>query len=289
MIVLTEINIKQLTYKLMPISENRHAVCFLLDEHKACSICPDFITITHDHMLTTHKFVLKLFIDKNIANHVLQFTHFSPTMRGMVTNSNKFYAYEIYPYVKGETLFEYVWNNIQINGSLNKYERAHLMLAISNSVANLHKDTSNLVHGDLRPDNIIVAKDENNPLKATLIDFDSVARVGEKFRNTLCGAYPYMPPESFVSSNKTSQALDVYSLGIIYYELIYGRQPWADETQTFKTFEQWQAFHTITRTISFDNEIDTQEQELIKIALSYYPENRPVISEFVKTFETLID
>lgn len=57
-------------------------------------------------------------------------------------------------------------------------------------------------------------------------------------RSTLCGTLDYLPPE-MVEGRAHTENVDVWSLGILLYELIVGNPPFEENTDTYaKTYER---------------------------------------------------
>ena len=79
-----------------------------------------------------------------------------------------------------------------------------------------------IIHRDLKPQNIMITKD--NIVK--IIDF-GFARYFEsnKMLNTLCGTPLYMAPEIICDNNYNNKS-DLWSIGIILYEIIFGVRPY---------------------------------------------------------------
>ena len=80
--------------------------------------------------------------------------------------------------------------------------------------------TAGFVHRDVAPDNILIPEDSSDPVR--LIDFDQVAPLGTV---GLAGTSLYRPPES-ESGAAWTEASDVYSLGVVLFELLTGRLPY---------------------------------------------------------------
>jgi len=87
-----------------------------------------------------------------------------------------------------------------------------------------------VTHRDIKPDNVLLARPwaEWSPGDVRVSDFGISDVVGEKIRQTtgLIGTPQYMPPE-LISKGRSGPAGDVYSAGILLYELLAGRTPFA--------------------------------------------------------------
>ncbi len=93
-----------------------------------------------------------------------------------------------------------------------------------------------MVHQDLRPDNIMI--DENGTVK--IIDFGSTRVAGiVEMSTTIChnnilGTAQYTAPEYFLGENGTSRS-DLFSLGVIAYQMLTGKLPFGAEVAKCKT------------------------------------------------------
>jgi serine/threonine-protein kinase len=92
-----------------------------------------------------------------------------------------------------------------------------------------------IVHRDLKPDNIFLAHDDDGRTLVNPVDF-GISKMRESPNHTNTGAFigtgAYMSPEQ--ASGMKSEALDkrsdVYSLGIVAYEMVTGRLPFQGDT-----------------------------------------------------------
>lgn len=90
------------------------------------------------------------------------------------------------------------------------------------SYAHRHK----IIHRDLKPTNLMLGED--GVLK--IIDFGVSCLVGaQKFTDDIIGTPTYMSPEQ-IRGERLDHRTDIYSLGMIAYELLTGRQPAPDQT-----------------------------------------------------------
>jgi len=117
-------------------------------------------------------------------------------------------------YASSGTLF----NLIKKKKNLDEKTAFHYFIQTSAAVLFLHEN--NLVHRDLKPENILI--DENNNIK--LCDFGWCVELSMGNRVTFCGTYEYMAPE-IIKEKPYNQGIDIWSLGILLYELIHGYSP----------------------------------------------------------------
>jgi serine/threonine-protein kinase len=127
--------------------------------------------------------------------------------------------------VEGETLA----NRLLHQGVLSPLEVTTLLAEICDVLASVH--ARGVIHRDLKPDNILLTPcDRDFPLR--VIDW-GVARMGPLGRLTLDGLTPgtpiYMSPEQAMGRNIAAPC-DLYSLGVIAYELLTGHPPFDGRT-----------------------------------------------------------
>ncbi len=132
-----------------------------------------------------------------------------------------FFAMEL---ARGQTITDYAREK-----SLSTRARLNLMIKICDAVEHAHQ--KGVIHRDLKPGNILV--DESGQPK--ILDF-GVARATDSDLQTttlqtdvgqLIGTVPYMSPEQVAGDPaKLDTRSDVYSLGVVCYELLTGRLPY---------------------------------------------------------------
>jgi len=110
-----------------------------------------------------------------------------------------------------------------------------IMLQASDAVAAAH--VAGIIHRDLKPSNILVTQSADQPAVVKVLDFgiatfsaddDEDAPVLAQ-TNTVIGTPRYMSPEQH-NGNELTPAADVYSLGVILYEMLAGMAPFSGST-----------------------------------------------------------
>lgn len=126
--------------------------------------------------------------------------------------------YIVMEFIKGRHLKDLV----KKRGKLTVREVVDIMLQITDGMADAHD--SYIIHRDIKPQNIMIL--ENGIIKIT--DFGiAVALNGTQLTqtNSVMGSVHYLPPEQAAGRGSTIQS-DVYSMGILMYELLTGVLPY---------------------------------------------------------------
>lgn len=130
--------------------------------------------------------------------------------------------YLVMEYVPGKTLKDYI-----IEHSPIAPERAvKIMKQLASALAHAHHN--GIVHRDVKPQNILM--DEDGNVKIT--DFGiamALSATSYTQTNSVLGTVHYLSPEQARGGNATKKS-DIYSLGIVMYELLTGRLPFSGES-----------------------------------------------------------
>jgi serine/threonine protein kinase len=134
--------------------------------------------------------------------------------------------YIVMEFIDGPTLQAQLRERRRIGQPFDPKETAHILTAIGNAVDYVHRQ--GVVHRDLKPANIMFTS-EGQPV---LTDFGIAKIVGAK-RYTVTGAISgtptYMSPEQG-QGERGDERSDIYSLGVILYEMVTGRVPFDADT-----------------------------------------------------------
>jgi tetratricopeptide (TPR) repeat protein len=147
--------------------------------------------------------------------------------------------YFVMELVKGITITEYCNGN-----KLTTRQRLELFLPICHAVQHAHQ--KGIIHRDLKPSNVLVALHENQPVPK-VIDF-GIAKATSKpltektlfteFRQFI-GTPEYMSPDQAgVSGLDMDTRTDIYSLGVLLYELLTGTTPFMAEMLRAMSYDE---------------------------------------------------
>lgn len=106
-----------------------------------------------------------------------------------------------------------------------------LIIAMCEPLARAHE--KGFVHRDLKPDNVFIATDHSGNESVKLLDFGlvrEVSRRGSTQSGVTFGTPEYMAPEQAMSAKKAGVSADVWSVGVMLYELLAGQHPFTGET-----------------------------------------------------------
>ena len=134
--------------------------------------------------------------------------------------------YFVMEYVAGVPITAYCDNH-----QLSTRERLELFVRVCEGVQHAHQKA--IIHRDLKPSNILVTEVDGHPAPK-IIDFGVAKALSQRLTadtlytrvGTLVGTPQYMSPEQTLTSGEDIDTRsDVYSLGVIFYELLAGAPP----------------------------------------------------------------
>jgi eukaryotic-like serine/threonine-protein kinase len=130
--------------------------------------------------------------------------------------------YIVMEYVEGQTLKQY----IQINSPLQVEETLEIMKQLTSAISHAHQN--HIVHRDIKPQNILVDRFGN----VKITDFGiamALSATSITQTNSVLGSVHYLSPEQ-ARGGMANKKSDIYSLGIVMFELLTGRLPFSGES-----------------------------------------------------------
>lgn len=177
--------------------------------------------------------------------------------------------YIVMEYVSGPTLKEV----IQQKGCLEPIEAVRIAKEIASALESAHRN--NLVHCDIKPHNILVMPDGH--IKVT--DFGIARAVSAStmtYSGSVMGSVHYFSPEQAKGTVITTKS-DVYSLGVVLYEMLTGKLPFNGETSVSIALKHLQEEPVPIRQIN--PSIPPVLEAIVQKAMSKDPADRPSSTE----------
>lgn len=135
-------------------------------------------------------------------------------------------------YVEGETLKEY----LERKGKLTNAEIKDIFSQMLDAVCYVHEQ--NLVHRDIKPSNFMIDKKG----KVKLMDFgiaktldSNAAEYTQTGTGMQMGTPMYMSPEQITETRSVTAQSDIYSLGVVLWQMVTGQKPY--DTKTLSNFQ----------------------------------------------------
>jgi serine/threonine protein kinase/tetratricopeptide (TPR) repeat protein len=125
-------------------------------------------------------------------------------------------------FLEGETLAQRLGR-----GRLPEAQARTIAQQLSAGLAAAHRNQ--VIHGDLKSNNVILATGADGAVRAVITDF-GLARRPETVLQTVGGTPDYMAPELW-KGEKPTAASDIYALGVILYELASGHTPFPSSSE----------------------------------------------------------
>ena len=184
-------------------------------------------------------------------------------------------------YASKGSLFDFIRKNHHLSEDLS----FSIFIQVVNAVYFLHKN--DLIHRDIKPENLLLF--DKNLVK--LCDFGWCVSLNGGQRGTFCGTTEYMAPE-MVNKKEYSKEIDIWSLGVLLYEMVHGHSPFIPKKATFNEKEVMENIKI--HNLKFDKKISIECRELICHLLDENRSKRYKIedifnSDFVKKYEYIND
>lgn len=188
--------------------------------------------------------------------------------------------YIVMEYVDGKTLKSL----IKKRGALTLPEVVDIMLQLTSAISCAHD--SYIIHRDIKPQNVIILEDG----RVKVMDFGIAAQLNSNDltqTNSVMGTVYYLPPEQ-ANGNVTTTKSDIYSLGILMYELVVGRVPFKGDSPVEVAIKQMR--ERIPSLTDANPDIPQSIENVILRACAKNPKNRyESANEMRADLETVLD
>jgi serine/threonine protein kinase len=166
---------------------------------------------------------------------------------------------------------------IHDQGSLTFKRAAGIVSQVCQSLSEAH--LVGIIHRDLKPDNIFIIPQTDGSEFIKVLDFGIAKILGSKSTaltgtGYVCGTPLYMSPEHAVG-NELSHKSDIYSLGIIFYEMLTGSPPFIADTPMGILYKHVHELHLPLSESLPGLKFPAGLPELLDAMLAKEPDNRP--------------
>lgn len=188
--------------------------------------------------------------------------------------------YMVMEYIDGPTLKDELDTRAITNTPFTLTEATQIISSLASAIDYAH--ARNMVHRDIKPANIMFTADGH----IILTDFGIVRMIGATYNTStgfMAGTPAYMSPEQGRGERGSSRS-DIYSLGIILFELLTGQPPFESDTPLGLIKQQIELPPPPLST--FKQGIPLEIEEVLQKALAKQPENRyPTAHAFAKALQ----
>jgi len=214
-----------------------------------------------DHLLRTPGFKERFF-KEGLAQAQLQHDNIVQVIDYIEEDGKTFLLMD---YIEGECLDQL----INRKGKLSESECIQIMSDILEALNFAHEN--GVIHRDIKPSNIIIS----NSGKAKLMDFGIAIMMGDKrmtATGTNIGTSWYMSPEHVIRPKEIDHRSDVYSMGIVLYEMLTGDVPFDGETDY--EIKDSHVRKEVIPPIDINNSISLEMNHIVLKALAKNPDER---------------
>ena len=192
------------------------------------------------------------------------------------------YLYLVLEYINGIPLIDILRN--EKNGYLSQKRSIKLMTQVIKGIIYLHD--KNIYHRDIKLENILVMK--NDLIK--IIDFGFAVKCNrDSYQKLFCGTPSYMAPELLNKEKYIPYYSDIWSLGVLFYSMLYGRFPF-DRNDKYLLEDNDDFFDKITVIeLNFDDEIkvDDNIKNLFRKIFVADPTERIALNEILEEISNI--
>lgn len=151
-----------------------------------------------------------------------------------------------------------------------------------------------VVHRDIKPENIFITEDAKAGSVIKILDFGIAKflteRGGMTLTDSFVGSLPYCSPEHIEGRKLLDERSDIYSLGVLMFEMLTGKHPFHTTTQSFGTWYQAHRFQTppAFEEVNPQVEIPDELKKLVMSCLAKNASDRPQnISKILATLDKI--
>lgn len=172
---------------------------------------------------------------------------------------------------------------LQEHGQMQPHEASAVMRSVLTGLAAAHR--AGLVHRDIKPENVLINSD--HAVKLTDFGLVRAASAAQASHHQIVGTVSYLSPEQ-VNGAEIGPASDVYSAGILLFELLTGTTPFDGDTDLLHAYKRLDT--AVPLPSSRVDGIPKLIDELVATATALHPEDRFTdATEFLAALEDVTE
>ncbi|AFZ02265.1 serine/threonine protein kinase [Calothrix sp. PCC 6303] len=225
----------------------------------------------------SQRFAREIFIGAQLgrkSKHIIKVLSY-----GLTDDKIPFYVME---YLQGTNLKKLIKSSpLDLSEFIKIITQICLGLQCAHQGINLKGEIYPVLHRDIKPENIFIAEDSKVGKVVKILDFGIAKflteRAGMTLTEAFIGSLPYCSPEHMEGRKLVDVRSDIYSLGVIMYEMLTGIHPFE---LTSNSFGNWYQAHRFQTPPDFSEivpqlEIPDSLQRLVLSCLAKDVKNRP--------------
>lgn len=172
--------------------------------------------------------------------------------------------YIVMEYIEGQTLKDLILEK----GTLSPSQVVSIAIQICEALEEAHKH--NTVHRDIKPHNILITPED----RIKVADFGiarGVTTTTITYTSTIIGSVHYLSPEQ-ASGKPAEERSDIYSLGIVLYEMLTGKVPFSGENPVSVALKHIQ--EDVPFPAEINTEVSAELEEILMRAVEKNPADR---------------
>lgn len=190
----------------------------------------------------SQRFAREIFIGAQLgrkSKHIVRILSY-----GVTDNKTPFYVME---YLQGKNLKQILKiQPLTISKFLHICNQICLGLQCAHQGISLKGEIYPIVHRDIKPENIFISEDNKQGEIVKILDFGIAKflteRSGMTLTDSFIGSLPYCSPEHMEGRKLLDVRSDIYSLGVLMFEMLTGKHPFQTKSNSFGTWYQAHRF-----------------------------------------------
>ncbi len=197
--------------------------------------------------------------------------------------------YYVMEYLQGESLSEIIQSDpLSLSRFCNITRQICVGMKSAHEGISFNEELCPIIHRDIKPSNILVLKNPTIGELVKVLDFGiaKLIQSSSTMTHSFMGTLAYCSPEQMEGRELDSRS-DIYSLGVMMYEMLTGEMPLLPETSSFGSW--YKAHHYLEpEPFSLELNLPTPLQNLVMKCLAKSPDARPQrVSEISIALEDL--